>query len=251
MIAKRISIGQLWKQPSTHLVLSENEVHVWAASLEHDNATIQRFSRVLSLDERDRAGMLHRARESNHFIAARGILRHILSHYLDTKPRELAFTYSEYGKMALKIPGRQASIQFSVSHSNEVALYALARDRNVGTDIEQVRADIAYERIARKLFAPEEIAALAAMPESTRLDAFFAYWTCKEAFVKAIGEGVSYRFDQFVVSAEPGEAPKLLAVKGEPQATSQWFFHRIIPATGYIGMLAVDGPALPVLYQVN
>ena len=120
-------------------------------------------------------------------------------------------------------------------------LYAVARGRRLGVDIERVRADAADERVAEQFFAPGEVAALGAFSESMRPLAFFNCWTRKEAYIKARGEGLSLRLDQFEVSLAPGEPAALLSTSGDPQESARWSLRALDTDPGYVAALAVEG----------
>lgn len=124
-----------WLHAPEHLLLGSNEVHVWRAYLHQEIALVQACFDILQPDERYRAGRFHFQRDRDRFIVARGVLRFILSRYLDTPPDLIRFSYNQYGKPAINGGTSEVSLRFNVSHSNEVALYAIGRGREVGLDI--------------------------------------------------------------------------------------------------------------------
>jgi 4'-phosphopantetheinyl transferase len=105
-------------------------------------------------------------------------------------------------------------LNFNLSHSAGLALYAFARDQEVGVDVERVRFDIEHEQIAERFFSPYERSVLRSLPAEEKAETFFACWTRKEAFIKAHGEGLSLPLDQFDVSLASGEPARLLAGRG-------------------------------------
>ena len=136
---------------------------------------------------------------------ARGTLRALLGRFLDADPRSLSFAYGPHGKPALEgVP-----LAFNLSHSADLALIALAREGELGVDVEAIRERVNIEEVATT-FAPPETAALLAVPEEARRDAFFAAWTRKEAYIKAIGTGFSLAPHRFVVSVAPDADAALL-----------------------------------------
>ena len=193
----------------------------------------------LSPDERARAARFHFPKHRQHFVAARGSLRMILARYLDRDPAQLEFCYSPFGKPDLAPSADADGIRFNLSHSQGLALYAITRDQDIGVDLEGERANIAWEDIARRYFAPSEVEALRLVPASSRTQAFLNCWTRKEAFVKARGEGLSLPLDQFEVSVAPGEPARLLRMTGNPQEASQWSFQQLEPAPGFVAAIAV------------
>lgn len=167
-----------WQNPPKDLVLGASDVHIWQVNLD----TIARLSEFLSPDERSRADRFKFDQHRQRFIAGRGFLRSLLARYLNTEPKTLEFHYGSHGKPFLK----ESSIQFNLAHSQHLALYAVTLDRAVGIDIEQVRAIEQLDALVQRFFLPSEARTIQSQP-----DLFFQYWTCKEAFLKATGTGLS------------------------------------------------------------
>ena len=159
----------------------------------------------LSPDEQQRAGRLHSETDRLRFTVAHGLLRHVLGRYLQVDPVTLAFTTGIGGKPALGGVHGQSGLQFNVSHSGDWVVIAIARDMQLGIDIEQIRPAFRTSDIARRYFSAAENAALAALPEALQGRAFFEAWTRKEAYVKARGAGLQLGLDTFVVALGPGE----------------------------------------------
>ena len=219
------------------------DVQVWRASLEQPPGCLGRLLGTLAPDERQRAERFHFDRDRRRFIAARGTLRAILAGYLGTAPGELQFCYSEYGKPSLSRATAGDRLRFNVSHSHELALFAVTEGRDLGVDLEWIRPDVADEAIAERFFSAEEVRALRALPAELQADAFFNCWTRKEAYIKAIGEGLSMPLSRFVVSLAPGERPALLSANGSPNdvEVSRWSFRELFPGTGYKGAVVAEG----------
>jgi 4'-phosphopantetheinyl transferase len=169
------------------------------------------------------------------------VLREILGHYLDREPGALSFRYNAFGKPSLSDAPDRERIRFNVSHTDDIALYALARHRDVGVDIERVRTDMARERIAERFFSAREVATLRALDPALQHAAFFACWTRKEAYKKARGEGISVGLDRFDVSLAPHEPAAILASREAGEAPARWCLHHLVPAPGFIGAVAVQG----------
>jgi 4'-phosphopantetheinyl transferase len=156
----------------------------------------------------------------------------VLARYLDRAPATLRFDYGPRGKPLL--PGTPLS--FNLSHSADRALLAVTREARLGVDIERIRP-VDHERIARRFFAPAEAARLAALPERRRAAAFFAGWTRKEAFMKAVGEGLSLPLDSFEVSLD-GPAVLLRAAAG---VATDWSLLELHVPEGFTAALALEG----------
>jgi 4'-phosphopantetheinyl transferase len=234
-----------WGEPPADLALAPGEVHVWCAALDRPAGEVRALARLLSTDERDRAERFHFERDRARFVAGRATLRLILAGYTHAGPEGLVLRQGRQGKPALVgEPGALAeagALHFNVSHSEGVALYAFALGRQVGVDVEHVRPVDDAEQIAARFFSPAECAALAMLPPDARLQAFFTCWTRKEAYVKAIGEGLSRPLEGFAVSLAPGEAAALLHVEGDPDEARRWRLEALAPAQDYVGALAAEG----------
>jgi 4'-phosphopantetheinyl transferase len=233
----------LWERPPATVGLQPGEVHVWSAVL---GTPPRAVALCLSDDERGRAERFHSAALRDRFVAWRALLRTVLGRYLGLDPASLRFTYGQGGKPALASGTGVAPLRFNLSHSQERALYAVSADREVGIDIERVRPDVEYEEVARRFFSAGEVAALLALPPDRRVEAFFACWTRKEAFVKARGGGLQIPLDGFEVSLAPDEPAALLRVDGGPEERLRWTLRSLDAASGFAAALAVSGAATRV-----
>jgi 4'-phosphopantetheinyl transferase len=236
------SLSAAWSVPSQAPQLNNGEVHVWSAALDQTPSQIDSFLRTLSADERARAKKFVFPRDRGHFIAGRGALRAIVGLYLNRAPECVSFRYNSHGKPALMLESGEEPIRFNMSHSQGVALYAIACDREIGIDLECVRSNLEVEQIAERFFSSHEIVALRALPVALREYAFFLCWTRKEAYVKARGEGLSLPLDQFDVSLVPGEPAALLRTRPDPDEALRWSLRELtLVPPGYAGALAVEG----------
>ena len=232
---------QVWAAPPDNLTLPANEVHVWLASLEQPEAIMLSLRQTLSPGELTRAGTFHFDKDRQHFIVARGVLRSILGHYLAMQPAQLRFAYNDNGKPSLDALSREKTLYFNLSHSHNMALLAFSYVGEIGVDIEHMRPDIAVEQVARVSFSPREQDCLLALPAEERLQAFYACWTRKEAYIKGIGTGLSLEPDLFDVAFLPGEPAALLASRADPGEPARWTLQALQPGAGYAGALAVKG----------
>lgn len=183
-------------------------IELWTLDLINSASIAARDGKFLSADERQRADRFRFPEHRDRFIAARAGLRKILARYLRVEPGEIAFQYSKYGKPELAVP--QSDICFTASRSQDRALIACTRAREIGVDIEWIRRDLDVDDLAQRFFTGPEIEKIHSFPPELRYLAFFRCWTCKEAFVKAGGKGLSVDLKEFDVSAalaDPAAAP--------------------------------------------
>jgi 4'-phosphopantetheinyl transferase len=238
--ARGVAAARVPAGPDAHVRLQ-----VWWAADDVPAGRLRVLHALLSADERDRAARLSPA-AGRRFVVARGLLRLLLARYLDDEPGGLRFGYGARGKPALAAPARGAALGFSVSRAPGLLAYAVARGRAVGIDVERVRPLPAYERLAARFFAPAERAALGALPEPQRREAFFRCWTRKEAYVKARGDGLSLALDSFEVSLAPGEPARLRRGAGGPSDGARWSLADLDLRPGYAAAVAADGGAYRV-----
>jgi len=232
---------QTWRLPAASLALGDDEVQVWRASLSATPERVDALAGTLAPDERLRAERFRFPRDRARYIIGRGLLRAIIARALDREPAAITFRYNAFGKPSLPDePGRDR-LHFNVSHADGVALYALARGREIGVDIERVRTDMAGGRIAERFFSPREVAALRALDPGLQHEAFAVCWTRKEAYKKARGEGIAVGLDRFDVSLAPGEPATVLASREEGEEAHRWSLHHLAPQPGYVGAVAVEG----------
>ena len=235
------NLEQAWVAPPGNLSLPENEVHVWLASLEQPEAVMLQLKQTLSFDELNRAGKFHFEKDRDYYMAARGLLRSLLGRYLDIQPAQLQFAYNEYGKPSLSTSWQGKFLNFNLSHSHNLALFAFSYVGEVGVDIEYMRADVAVEQVARVSFSPREQALLLTLPIEERRHAFYTCWARKEAYIKGRGTGLSLEPNLFDVAFLPGEPAALLASREDPREPARWALQALEPGAGYAGALAIAG----------
>jgi len=234
----------VWKPAPERFSLGDEDVHVWRASLNQTVAVVSAHRQILAPDELERAAKYHFQRDRDRFIVARAVLRRLLASYLQSEPARLRFRTNEYGKPSLDIEAGREALRFNLSHSHDLALYAVVSKREVGVDLEYIQQDFDTKQIAERFFSTREIAALNALPANLQTESFFRCWTRKEAYVKARGEGLSLPLEQFDVSLSPDDPAALLNVAGNPAEASRWSLRELTPAPGYMAAIAIEGKGL-------
>ena len=235
-------------QLETRIQLPDNEVHLWRVDLATVSTAQQRWEQILSADERTRAARFHFPRDRQYFTATRALLRTILASYAGSDPEALTFLYSEKGKPSLAPNQSRMQIEFNVSHSDAVALFAFTQRRALGIDVEQVRENFDHEAIARRFFSEEEQGQLAALDPSEKYRGFFRCWTRKEAYIKALGTGLSLPLHQFDVSLKPGDANALLSTRPDSTEAGNWSLQEIPGGDGNVAALCVRGDGWTLKY---
>lgn len=195
---------------------------------------------LLSDVERQRASRIIVDCDRRRFMVARAQLRGLLAARLCVRPQAVELVYGAHGKPALGRGYADLDLRFNVSHADDVAVYAFSEGREIGVDIEFVRPIVGAEDIAQRFFSRFEYGAYLALHPSDRLAGFFNCWTRKEAFVKALGNGLDYPLDHFDVSLAPGEPAKILRVERMSGMSCGWTLHAFKPGPGLMGAAVVQ-----------
>jgi 4'-phosphopantetheinyl transferase len=229
-----------WPASSETPSLSDDEVHVWCASLEIRPSQVKTMKHILSADELSRAGRYYFQKDRDHFIAARGILRTILGRYVDKNPEDLRFCCGPNGKPALE-GETEGKFRFNVSRSHGLSLFAVTLNRSAGVDLEYIRPDLLAGDLAEQILSPRELLAFKALLEHERPRAFFTEWTRKEAYLKAQGWGLSADFKQFEVVPEFGSSVESCMMNGSIRDESPWLLMDLAVSPEYAAALVVEG----------
>jgi 4'-phosphopantetheinyl transferase len=217
------------------------EVVVSSFALDLPEAELARLEATLSPDERARAARYRHHRDATRFVAARGGLRERLGALLGSSASAIRFGYGDHGKPWLP---DAPELSFNLAHTDGLALLATtARAAALGIDVESLDAGFGGEEIARQFFSSGEVATLLALEPEERDAAFRRCWTRKEAYIKAVGDGLYMPLDDFAVAFGPGEPARLTWCRdaGEVQ---RWSLHDVSDMVpGYVAAVAVDSPA--------
>lgn len=230
-----------WVDAASDVNLRRDEVHAWRMHLDVPRCRLPSLTRTLSIDERHRAGRFRFERDRARFIARHGLLRTILGRYVDLPAGRLRFRSNAFGKPALACGRGADDLTFNLSHSDGIGVLAVACNRALGIDTERMVSALASEEVASAFFSRSESQALRELPAALRAEAFFHCWTCKEAYVKAIGEGLSFPLARFVVSVDPGKPPRLIGNEISACETERWSFRALAVHDAYKAALVVEG----------
>jgi 4'-phosphopantetheinyl transferase len=215
-------------------------VHVWIVPLDIPDWRDRLAPGRLSHDELQRSERYAFEEDRRRFVICRTILRAILGGYLEWDPHEVTFRQGPHGKPYVDPARSDRLIQFNVTHSADLALVAVSGAREVGVDIERVRPLDGLEDIVARHFAPAEQLALGRVPGSTRLAAFYGYWTLKEAYLKACGLGLGRALAEVDVTRAADHPIRLPDGTGGRRS---WRGKALDLAAGYRAALVVEGDA--------
>lgn len=193
--------------------LNRNTVHLWVVDTNY-NA----LPNFLSAAERKRWNGFYFSQDKQTFYQSHNALRIILSYYLSEKPGEIEYEWTSFGKPFLK----SRRLQFNLSHTDTMAVIAVTEDAEIGVDIENLNRKVEYDDLAKRFFCEAEYQKLVQGSPKLKRDAFFNCWTRKEAFIKAVGEGLSYPLNEFEVTLLSNEPVQINHIQQDLESPKQW-----------------------------
>ncbi|MEI8373050.1 MAG: 4'-phosphopantetheinyl transferase superfamily protein [Planctomycetota bacterium] len=233
-----------WPVPPAEIDLPAGEVHLWSARLDPPEDLLRQYASVLSEDEHCRADRFRVGSLRSRYIAGRGMLRMLLGRYLRTAPAAFSLNYQVHGKPELGPPWDACGVEFNVSHSHDLAVYACTLGREIGVDVEWIRPMPNAAALMERFFSPEEVRQWQQVPAERQLHAFFQGWTRKEAWLKAVGSGLSFPLNQFCVTLD--DPARVLSIRGDTNEAAHWWLESCEPCEGYVATVAMRGQAAVV-----
>jgi 4'-phosphopantetheinyl transferase len=236
----------------SHLSFHSTNVHCWSTAIDVTDQIYDVLIQRLSPDERTRADQFVFSPDRRNFIVARGILRDILSRYLHCQAAEIRFCTELNGKPGLDCANTSIRLDFNLSHSSGYLVVAVTQGKKVGVDIEMVRPVPDIDLITSQSFSEYERNMLALLTGEEKLLGFYRCWTRKEAYLKAVGSGLSIPLDSFDVSLAEDNPIEMVSNRLDPNQISRWSFYSFTPAHGFIGALVIEGQVVtPYFKQWN
>lgn len=225
--------------------ISNNQIHVWKLDLKNDEVNLNHlYENVLSPDEKKRVDKLRSKDDKKRYIYSRGLLRKKLGAYLDVDPANIRFSYNKYGKPSLNAEVHTEDLKFNVSHSKDIVIYAITRNREIGIDVEYLKDINRAEKIIEKFFSMEEKNFYNSQPEHKRKWAFFALWTRKEAYSKAMGRGIGLPSKDFELNLIPYNEQS----SSDSFKKSKWMLYDVEIESEYLAALATEGNDINIKY---
>jgi len=236
-LSKGVPIAPL--PTGTDASFTDHVIEVIVARLDLGPEAVCASAAVLSDEERQRANRFAFDRDRSRFTVARSRLRQLLGARLDMRPDSVELVYGKRGKPALARRFASSGLRFNVAHSDDVAVYAFSRGHEIGIDVETVRVLPDADDVAASFFSRRENEVYRSLAPRDKPLGFFNCWTRKEAFIKALGEGLYHPLDHFDVSLAPGEPARILRVGHIPGNLCGWTLHSFLPGPGLIGAVAM------------
>ena len=225
-------VSRQWLAPPENLPPLADQIHVWLVRVDDERFCAACGAGLLGPDEKDRASRFKFPRDRTRYVVSHAALRSILGSYLRIAPEELRFSLGQNGKPKLQA---KEAIPFNLSHSNAIALIAVARERQLGVDVEWMKEDFPFTEVAQRFFTLREVAALTTVPTGLQSEAFYKCWTSKEAFLKAKGTGLNGELDEVQIGLTPEKRVRIGAT------VPNWSLYELHPGVGYTGALVVEG----------
>ena len=208
---------------------------IWRIPLQFSGEELDACRDLLSEEERERAEKFRFDWLKRRYIVAHGHMRAILASYTGIPARELQFQITAFGKPFLDAT---FGVHFNLSHSGELAILAVGTNE-MGADVEFIRSLYDFESIASGFFSAREISELQQYAAPERIRAFYRCWTRKEAFIKAIGKGLSIPLSSFAMSLEEDRG-ELLEIT-PPEQVTDWTITALDLGPDYVGAVAMRG----------
>lgn len=223
-----------WSIVPAKFTLAAGEVHIWLVRAGDAALCMVCCENLLATAERERAAKFKFEKDRRLYTAAHAALRSVLADYLKLIPADLQFETGPRGKPRLASTFANNKLEFNLSHSHEVALVAVTREREIGVDVEQIKNNFAFAEVAERYFTAGEVCAIRALPQDLQRRAFYQCWTSKEAFLKAKGVGLSGELDEVEIVLD---GDRRVRVKSRLPG---WCLNEIDPCDGYAGAMALE-----------
>ena len=221
--------------------LEHNQIHILKVNINKSELDLSSiFSKVLSEDEKQRATRLRSEKDRKRFVVSRGLLRENLGRYMDTNPADISFKYNRHGKPAINDDLNSANIKFNVSHSRDLAIYAVCLNKEIGVDVEYIRDVGSADKIIERFFTEDEKRYYYSLPEDSKRHAFFTLWTRKEAYSKARGMGIGLPLKDFDLNLVPNNQNR--------ENKSKWSLIDFDIDKDYLAALATEGTNMEICH---
>ena len=218
--------------------LAERTIDLWHINLSASDLVVDTYEGILSPDEAAKSARFRFDHLRRSYVLTHGALRLLLGHYLGIAAANVRLWTGQRGKPEVVPHG---PVRFNLSHSGTKALIGFTRECEIGVDLERMRTIPDLFDVAARSFCAEETAELMSLSASEREVSFFRCWTRKEAYLKAVGDGLYEPLDSFRVSLLPGVSARLIHIKNSARDAGKWTLHDIDLGPNYCGAVAHRG----------
>jgi 4'-phosphopantetheinyl transferase len=223
--------------------LMPEEIHLWLVFYDEivDERLLRTYREMLCESEREQHPRFHFVGDRQRYLVTRALVRTVLSRYAPVRPEEWVFSTNEYGRPEIHAAQEnEARLSFNISHTRGLIVLGVTAERELGVDVENVRALGTSIEIAKRFFAPEEVAALTALPVAQRLNRFWEYWTFKESYIKARSKGLSIPLDKFAVRYPHDRGVELAIHPDLADDPARWQLWQFRPTPDYLVAICAE-----------
>lgn len=231
-------------QKLSYYDLGHDQMHIWLINV--DEYPAKNYEEYLVPEERSRASHFKFDKDRDSFIVSRASLRILLGRYLNCSPQTIAFQFNRYGKPELL--NNVIQLKFNLSHSSRRAVVAITKEQEIGVDIEYMQDRFSKNEIVERYFSLREKEEYNRLSEDQKLQGFYNAWTRKEAFTKAIGQGMTYPLNQFDVNLTPNDNARLIAINGDEVEAKQWQLRGLVLEEKYCAAVSWQGKDKKILF---
>jgi len=224
----------------SNLLLQPNKIHIWHTYINKQLKNIDFYQNLLSLQEKEKIHNIYLKENKKKYIITHGVLRYILSLYVDINPSEINFFYNIHSKPYLDIEQNKNSINFNLSHSDNIVIYAIVKNDELGVDIEKIRSNINIDKLAKRYFSQKELTLFENISENKKVKTFFSIWTKKESYLKAKSLGISSPLCEIDVSSN--------LIKNNNDENDLWKFESLKINSKYVATLAIQNKDYSIEY---
>ncbi len=237
------------KMIQNEIIPVADAVDIWRIPLDLAATDIEKYHACLNEEELARAAKLKIREKQNQFVVSRAYLKTILSRILDKETRQIKIQHTAQGKPYIKEQYQGEEIHFNLSHSETQAIIALTLSQEIGIDIQKIEANKDYTSLSQRFFSTQEKVELEDINADNLSCYFYTCWARKEAFIKAVGEGLAYGLNNFDVSVEPECTLSQIKLHQHLENNLSWFNITVDCEPGYAAALAISDPAVNLRYR--
>jgi 4'-phosphopantetheinyl transferase len=225
-----------WANSTEKSFILKNTIHIWKITYSDFDNEESGFGKILSKQEISRADKFYFSIDKKRYLLTRALLKNILARITGADPQKLHFKFNEHGKPHLE---NFKHIYFNISHSADIGLIAVTDCAAIGIDVEEYRKRLQLQEISKRFFSRYETDVLSKLPDNQKMHAFFNCWTRKEAFIKALGLGLTLPLKHFDVTLHPAEQARVIAIRYKDEKAEEWTLKDIPMENEYAAAFAV------------
>jgi len=225
-------------------ILASQDAHIYYFDIRNFSLYVEQFYCLLSNEEKTNAHSFFYKKDEERYILARGMLRKLLSNYLEISCEQINFGYNKYGRPYLL---NSNAVQFNVSHSKDIVLFGIAKHYLIGVDLECIDKNLEFDAISERFFHKNEHDILRKFDMPKKREVFFNFWVIKEAFAKAIGLGLNYNIANIEVSLTEENKYRIAVLHDPNETLLNWSLFSLDIKPDYALAIAIKGPSPTIL----